>query len=197
MTQQEIYTALDQLVTANLGKPVEREDASNLDQCYDWFFAYCDALKIPRDAVRHLYAYEIWTKATDQTRQYFDLIPNTPTGVPQKADVPIFDTTVGTAGHVCVADGNVSGTTTFQSTDQNWNGHKYVEYIWHNYNGCLGWLRPKVSSTGTTVPMATISQADLDAIRKARDDNYNSWQASLTKITILQAKIDKAKSDLG
>jgi len=49
----------------------------------------------------------------------------------------------------------------------------------------------------TTVPMATISQADLDTLRKSRDDNYNNWQKALTQVTTLQNKINKAKTDLG
>ena len=49
----------------------------------------------------------------------------------------------------------------------------------------------------TTVPMATISQADLDTLRKSRDDNYNNWQKALTQVTTLKNKINKAKTDLG
>lgn len=59
-------------------------------------------------------------------------------------------------------------------------------------------------------PMVTIPQKELDAIRKARDDNYNNWQASLktiaelktqlgassSQITLLQKMIDKAKAIL-
>jgi hypothetical protein len=173
MTAQDLNTKLEQLVKDNLGKPVEREDASNLDQCYDWFFAYCDAIGVPRAAVRHLRAYEIWTLANDETKKYFDLIPNSPTFVPQKWDVGIFGTAVGVSGHVCVCSGNNSGLDTFQSTDQNWAGHAYVEYIWHNYNGFLGVLRPKVQATPVVVPSDT--QAIIDQLRAERDRNWNMF----------------------
>ncbi len=175
---------LDQLVTQNLGKPVEREDPTNVDQCFDWAFAYIDALSIPRTTIRHLRAYEIWTLATDETRRYFDLIPNTPTAVPQKGDIVIFDTTVGVSGHVCIASGNNDGTKTFQSTDQNWNGHLFIEYIWHNYTGVLGWLRPK-----KTTVMAIISQDELDKIRLDRDTNYNLLQIEKSKVEELIKQI--------
>lgn len=171
MTAQEINTKLEQLVKDNLGKPVEREDASNLDQCYDWFFAYCDAIGVPRAAVRHLRAYEIWTLANDETKKYFDLIPNSQTFVPQKWDVGIFGTDVGVSGHVCICSGNNSGLDTFQSTDQNWNGHAYVEYIWHNYNGFLGVLRPKTQAVQT--PTTSDQQAIIDQLRAQRDGNWN------------------------
>ncbi len=171
---------LDQLVAQNLGKPVEREDPTNVDQCFDWAFAYVDALGIPRSAIRHLRAYEIWTLATDETKKYFDFIPNTPAGVPQKGDMVIFGTAVGISGHVCVASGNNDGTKTFQSTDQNWNGHAYVEYVWHNYTGVLGWLRPKKPTV-----MATISQNELDKIRSDRDTYYNLLGEEKKKVEAL------------
>lgn len=185
---------LEELVAQNLGKPVEREDASNLDQCMDWAFAYVDALGIPRSAIRHLRAYQIWTEATAETKQYFDLIPNTPTGVPPKGALVIFDTTVGVSGHVCIASGNADGLKTFQSTDQNWNGHLYIEYIWHNYNGVLGWLVPKVQSP--SVLMSKLTQAEEDALRKARDDNYNNWQAEVKLRTTAEARISKIQDYL-
>lgn len=148
MTPAEI---LDQLIAQNLGKPVEKEDPSNLDQCFDWAFAYVDVLGIPRSAIRHLRAYEIWTLATAETRQYFDLIPNSPSFIPQKGDMPIFGTEIGPSGHVSTATG-IGNLNTFQSADQNWNGHKYIEYITHSYGGSqglLGVLRPKNQTIST------------------------------------------------
>lgn len=184
---------LDELVTQSLGKAIEKEDASNYAQCFDWAFAYVDILNIPRSSIRHLRAYEIWTLATAETKQYFDLIPNTPTGTPQKGDMPIFDNTIGVSGHVCIASGNNSGTTTFQSTDQNWNGDLFIKYVWHNYNGVLGWLRPKASSTPG--PMATITQAELDKVLKARDDNWNNLQTMTTRYNNLKQAVQKAVND--
>lgn len=134
----------ESFIKNNLGKAVEREDSTNLNQCFDWAFAYLDdVLEVPRSSIRHLRAYEIWTLATDETKKYFDLIPNSPIAVPQKGDIVVFGTAVGVSGHVCIASGNNQGTTQFQSTDQNWGNHSFVEYIWHNYVGVFGWLRKK------------------------------------------------------
>lgn len=157
------------------GKSVEKEDASNLDQCFDLAFAWCDALQIPRDAIRHLNAFQIYTDATDITRQYFDLIENTPEAVPQVGDIVVFSTVVGPAGHVSIANG-IGDTNSFQSFDQNWDTARdnhgtdpvtgllipYSHLVTHTYNGVLGWLRSKA-------PLPTPN----DQIRIDRDRNWN------------------------
>lgn len=85
-----------------VGKPVEAEDPSNLHQCLDWAFKFCDEIQVPRETIRHLYAYEIWTKPNDLTLQYFDYVPNTPNGQPVLGDIVVFGTGVGVAGHVSI-----------------------------------------------------------------------------------------------
>lgn len=124
------------------GKPVEKEDPTALDQCMDLIFAWVDALQVPRETVRHPVAYQVWTIPTALTNQYFTLIPNTPTGIPQKGDIIVFGTNVGPSGHVCIANGT-GDTNTFKSFDQNWNGHRFATTETHDYNGCMGWLRLK------------------------------------------------------
>lgn len=194
----------DDLVKQSLGKAIEREDPANYAQCMDWAFAYCDALDIPRDTIRHLHAYEVWILATDETRKYFDLIPNSPIGTPQKGDLVIFGTAVGVSGHICVASGSNNGTTTFQSTDQNWNGHSYIEYIWHDYGpqigdrrGVLGWLRPKPQGGGnvTDTNKAVGFDRGISAAFKAglipSDDSQKATPDTLaTAITALKADRD-------
>lgn len=169
---------LDQLIAQNLGKPVEREDPSNLDQCFDWAFAYVDALGIPRSAIRHLLASQIWTDATVLTKQYFELIPNTPDFVPQKGDMPVFGTEIGKAGHVCLATG-LGDTNKFQSADENWNGHLYVEYVWHTYGGnqgLLGVLRPKNQGGGTVTNMYGGLDLNNPDSMKPCVDLFNKWR---------------------
>lgn len=133
------------------GQAVEKEDASNKDQCFDLAFAWVDFINVPRETIRHFLAYQIWTLASDITKQYFDLIPNTPDGVPQVGDLVIFGTQVGVAGHVSIANG--TGTTkAFESFDQNWSGQQFATTVRHTYGssqGVLGWLRPKTSATMT------------------------------------------------
>ena len=132
MTYQDFFNKYN-------GKHVESEDPNNPFQCLDLAFAYVDFLQIPRETIRHLNAYEVWTGANDLTRKYFTLIPNTPTGVPGQGDLVVFNTVVGPSGHICIANG-VGDTNTFKSLDQNWAGHKFATTETHNYNGVLGWL---------------------------------------------------------
>lgn len=186
MTDQEIQAIFDKYI----GKAVEAEDPSNLDQCFDWAFKYCDEIGIPREAIRHFNAYEIFTKPNDLTLQYFDYIPNTPNGTPPMGAIVVFGIGVGPAGHVSVCQ--KSDTNSLTSTDQNWNGHKYVEYIIHPYDNVLGWLVPKQQG------MVTIPQKELDQIRADRDSNYNNWQEQLkqteglkTQLQTLQTKYDE------
>lgn len=126
------------------GKPIEAEDASNYAQCFDLAFNWCDFLQIPRDTIRHLYAYQIFKNPNPDTSQYWEIISNTPTGVPNIGDLVIFGTYVGIAGHVCIfKEGDAMS---FRSEDQNWAGLQKARLVNHNYNGVLGWLRPKVLS---------------------------------------------------
>lgn len=157
---------------------VEAEDPSNAFQCMDWAFKYCDELGIPREAIRHLYAFQAWVKPNDLTLRYFDYIPNTPNGVPILGDVLIFDTGVGPAGHISVTQkGDINSTT---SMDQNWNGHLYCEYIQHPYDNILGWLRPKVLHPDT---------CPID-----RDKNWNMNVQVFGKLGVLLDPNDKDKS---
>ena len=139
MNLQDLFT---QFFNTWNGKPCEVNDPTNKNQCMDLAYAWIDMLKIPRETIGHLYAYQVYTQPKDSTRQYFDLIPNTPTGVPQLGDLVVFGTKVGIAGHICISTGK-GNTNQFESFDQNWNGKQYGTLVQHNYNGVLGWLYPK------------------------------------------------------
>lgn len=80
--------------------------------------------------------------ATTYPKSKFDLIENTPDGVPEQGDIVIFNDSVGEFGHVCIAfsGGSVDE---FKSLDQNWPKGSPIQVISHNYRGVIGWLRPK------------------------------------------------------
>jgi hypothetical protein len=139
-------TQFDDFVTKNNGQPVEVEDPSNLDQCFDLAFAWCDFINIPRETIRHLNAYQIWTQPVDITLKYFDYIPNTPNGIPPQGAIVVFTQAVGSAGHVSIASGK-GDTNSFESFDQNWSGAKYAKLVTHPYTSVYGWLRKKEAST--------------------------------------------------
>lgn len=96
-------------------------------------------------------AYQVWSEFDRITaNQYYTKIVNTPDAVPQAGDLVIWNTTVGTAGHIAVATGQ-GNTSTFTSFDQNWPGGSACHYQSHNYNGVVGWLRLKTKQGGTTM----------------------------------------------
>lgn len=114
-------------------------------------------------------------------REYFSIIANTPTNVPQKGDIVFWGTAVGPYGHVAVClSADIRSIVSF---DQNWNGHKYCETVTHddNYIGVLGWLRKKPSNP-IPVPtnMTTLPTAELDGY-KAKIVELDSANKRLTK----------------
>ncbi len=159
-----------QFFSLHNGRVVETEDSANYAQCFDLALAWCDFLKIPRSSIRHLYAYQIWTLATAETKKYFDLIPNTATNVVQVGDLAVFGTAVGYAGHVSIGTPN-SNSINAVTFDENWAGKQYATTITHyNYYGVLGFLRPK----NVTVPLT-----DTQKVSKIRDLLNHSLQRIL------------------
>lgn len=157
------------------GKRIEAEDPSNLYQCFDLAFNWCDFIKIPREAIRHFYAYQIFTQPNDMTRKYFDIVYNSPTNIPKVGDIVVFGQQVGYAGHVAIATGN-STTMNVLTEDQNWNGLQYARPVTHyNYYGVLGWLHPKVQQNQSQITydkMQTImnsSDSIEQKIKKMKD----------------------------
>jgi len=127
------------------GKYCEVNDPSNLYQCMDLSYAWCDFLQIPRDTIRHLYAYQVYTEPNDLTVKYFDFIPNTPSGIPPVGSLVVFSTAIGgVAGHISIATGE-GDTNTFNSFDQNFGTDKHCRIVSHTYTALkgMGWLVPK------------------------------------------------------
>ena len=115
-------------------------DGAYGNQCVDVYDQYCKEVVGCR-VILIPGAKDIWANYPTEA---FVKIPNTPSGVPQKGDVMIWGTAVGTYGHVgIVISANVNSFTSF---DQNWpfdNGTGVAHFQYHNYSGVLGWLRPK------------------------------------------------------
>ena len=88
------------------------------------------------------YAKELYKKFNPTTP--FIRITNTPTGIPRKGDIIVWDFypfVTGWAGHVGIfVEGNVN---TFISFDQNYPTGRPCQMVKHSYRGVLGWLRKK------------------------------------------------------
>ena len=145
---------------------IEVSDKSNTFQCMDLAFLWTMVLRFPKATIQHLYAYQVFTNASDLTRKYFDVVANSPTGVPPKGALVVFSnknkdgSVFNTAGHISIANG-VGDVNTFQSIDQNWTVQK-VTTVTHNYNKpeVLGWLIPKLAPA--TTPIITDPATKLD-----------------------------------
>lgn len=180
-----IKERFDRFVANVNGQKIEVSDATNQWQCMDLAYLWAFSLNIPKGTIQRLYAYEVFTKANDYTKEFFDVISNTPDGVPQAGDLVIFGTQVGIAGHICIASG-VGDTSSFQSLDQNWGGKQYASMFTHNYAGCLGWLRPKMQAEECIITDQTkipqIDNMEVQAIRSIIND-LKASQIALQKAT--------------
>lgn len=173
----------DEFFTANNGKSVETEDPTNLYQCMDLAFAWCDAMGVPRETIRHLNAFEVWTQPIDITLQYFDFIPNTPMGAPKAGDLVIFNQGVGPSGHISIATGN-GDPKGFTSFDQNWNGVASAQLVNHIYTDVYGWLHKKeaqVDAFLTNVATELQVPATEDAVMNKLDTLVSSHETSVQK----------------
>jgi len=133
---------IDQFITKYLGKKVDWDGAYG-GQCVDLFRQYLnDVLNFPqpRGVVG---AADFWTNydSDPNLKNNFQKIANSPTGVPAKGDVMVWNKKAGGGfGHIAIfLEGNVN---LFTSLDQNWPTLSKVTKTVHNYTNVLGWLRP-------------------------------------------------------
>jgi len=114
-------------------------------QCVDLIRQYLmECLEIdPYTIPRVNYAKEIYTKFNPKNT-YFQRVYNSPTAVPKKGDIIVWDwrwPVTGYAGHVAIfAGGDVNR---FISFDQNYSWPKTCSYKNHTYSGVIGWLTRK------------------------------------------------------
>lgn len=133
MTLQEFFKAYEGLWIES----TSISDNATRDQCVDLFRVYnlrvIGAPNVTGDAVGY------WT---NYPTDFYDKIPNTPTGVPKLGDVIIWGTNYGSVGHIAVCT-DIADTKGFTSFDQNDPLKSPCHFQPHTYTGVLGWLRPK------------------------------------------------------
>ncbi len=162
---------LQEFQNKHLGKQVEYHSygAGAYNQCVDLINAYINQCL---DNNTKDYTEIIGTNAKDFGTKYdqedFEWIPNTPTGVPQRGDVMVWNGNVGGgAGHVGIflsGDAN-----TFKSLDQNWSQVERVTLENHNYNNVIGWLRPKGGDSGMANMYKGYDLANPESMKVAVD----------------------------
>lgn len=127
------------------GQHIEVSSWEALYQCMDLMYLWVFCNDIPKVTVQQAMAKDVYKKPKDETKKYFDLIPNTRDFIPQTGDICVFDgNKQNPIGHVAIATGE--GTLTwFKTLDQNWAGKNYMRINTHNYDSpkLLGVLRIK------------------------------------------------------
>lgn len=150
--------SFDEFKQQNNGKYIEKEDSANLNQCFDLAFAWVDYLGIPRDTIRHQLACQIYTNPLDITLQYFEIIPNTPNGVPQKGDLVVWAGVFnGGAGHVGIATGS-GNSNIFEVFEQNDPLKSPSHLKTYAYASVLGWLRPRLLQPNYKTVLQAVKQ---------------------------------------
>lgn len=191
------------------GKPCEVNDPSNLNQCMDLAYAFCDALKVPRDCIRHLFASQVYTQPNDLTLEYFEVRPNTAKFVPQVGDFAIFhnyqiiDGVKQDVGHISICNG-VGDTNAFESFDQNWGTTvNKCGTIRHSYDNVIGFLRFRVApvpeiNDQTLLPIIDSSghQMEVQAVRSKLGDNELQISKLLTEQDKMLQQIDQLKTTM-
>lgn len=134
---------LNRFVDNTNGQFIEVSYKEAIYQCMDLAYLWAFCLDIPKAAVQHQYAYQVYTEASDFTKKYFDILPNTPEFIPEAGDLVIWSNKYGPAGHIGIAigDGNVDKFWVFeQNNPLGTNAHVQER----SYSCVLGVLRPKV-----------------------------------------------------
>jgi hypothetical protein len=134
---------LSQFIDKWLNKAADFDGAYG-SQCVDLFRFYNkEVLEIPQPR-SVAGAKDFWTNYDSDLnlKNNFTKIPNTPTGVPQYGDVMIWGSTYGQFGHIAIfLEGNVNSFVCFSQNDP--VGKLSIKKYYSNYNGVLGWFRPK------------------------------------------------------
>jgi len=129
---------LQEFITKYKGKGIDFDGHYGF-QCVDLYRQYVqEALGFPQSP-GVTGAKDIWTSYLSE---YYDRIPNTPDGVPEKGDIMIWGSSYGQYGHVAIV---TSATTSyFNCFSQNDPiGSLCVIKKYTNWNPVLGWLHPK------------------------------------------------------
>lgn len=167
---------LDEFVSFWDGKPCEIAGLNAKDQCVDLANQYIqDVLGHP--IIIGTNAKDFPTKDTTN----YEYILNTPTGVPEKGDLVIWD---GVYGHIAIfiqGDAN-----SFRSFDQNWpTGSKCHVQNHASYLHVKGWMHPKSSALTECLNQHTM----LVNLCNTKDDKIKELEQKLTEVEAAKSSL--------
>lgn len=131
-----------QFVSNLIGQFVEVSSKSALYQCMDLMYVWVFILGFPKSTVQQATAADVWDKANDVTRQYFDLIPNTKEFIAQAGDIFVIGkSSAYPVGHIgVVIEGTLNRLKRFE---QNFPTGTNAHIEDRTYANIVGFLRPK------------------------------------------------------
>lgn len=189
---------LNRFVDNTIGNFQEVSYRDAIYQCMDLVYEWVFVLDLPKATIQHEYAYQAYTEASDLTRQYFDIIKNETSTIPQEGDIVVFNkTSSNKAGHIAIV---VEATQSIMKLyEQNNPLGTNANIHDRNYNNCLGFLRPKYSEP-TEIPdyMQTLfNEAGIDKNNEGQFRTF--WQKAVKydgDIQSLQAQVKSANEAL-
>ena len=131
---------LNQFISNLNGQFVEVSSKSAIYQCMDLAYLWVFCLGLPKATIQKGYAYEVWDKANDLTREYFDLIPNTIEAIPQEGDLVVWNNKYGPAGHIAIVVSATQAKMTVFEQNNPLGTNAHVQE--RSYTNVSGFLRP-------------------------------------------------------
>lgn len=168
MDENKKLITLDVFVTTNLGKELDFDGVFD-GQCVDLVRYYIqDVLGFPQP-LPVVGARNLWLNfdIDENLYGYYDRIPNTPFGRPNKGDIMVWDANKGGGfGHTSVfLEG---GLFKFRSFDQNDPTLSVCTVTEHDFSSLYGWLSPKIS-TNKCDELEIENEALREALVECRD----------------------------
>jgi hypothetical protein len=132
---------LNQFINNVNGEFIEVSYKEAIYQCMDLAYLWVFCLGFPKSTIQHGSAFEVYTQASDFTRQFFEVIENKIETIPQAGDLCIWSNKYGPAGHIAVViEATKSKMKVFeQNNPLGTNAHIQDR----PYTSVLGFLRPK------------------------------------------------------
>jgi hypothetical protein len=140
---------LNQFVSNLNGQFVEVSSISAPNQCMDLAYNWVFCLNIPKATIQQGSAYQVYSNASDFTRQYFDIFQNTVEFIPQAGDLFVIGKTASYPyGHIGIV---IEATQTkMKCFEQNFPTGTNSHIQDRGYTSVTGFLRAKNVTTGDT-----------------------------------------------
>ena len=194
---------LNQFISNFNGQFVEVSDETNKNQCMDLVYSWVFCLDIPKSTIQHLHAYEVYTKATNFTRNYFDIIENKLETIPQAGDIAVWK-----PDHIAlVIEATQKTMKVFEQNDPlGTNAHIQDR---KSYTGVLGFLRPKevvipsapqwletlLQEQSLTIKNESEIRQIFDKAKKADEEVATNYKETLDKVRLILRRLDVKEGD--